>query len=63
MTTIIERHSDNIRNAIAYIDEKLKTDSVGNLPKYLAEAGARFNLTPKDAEFLQIFFRDRQATI
>jgi hypothetical protein len=61
MTTIIERHGDNIRNAITYIDEKLKADSGENLPQFLAEAGARFNLTPKDAEFLQVFFRDRQA--
>lgn len=62
MTNVLERHSDNIRKAIQYIDEKLRETPGSSVQRHLSDAGARFNLSPKDVEFLQQFFKGHQPT-
>jgi len=60
MANVIERHGDNINKSIQYIDGELKDDASKNIHKLISEAGARFNLTPKDEEFLMGFFKKHQ---
>ncbi|MCP4749405.1 MAG: hypothetical protein GY866_00795 [Proteobacteria bacterium] len=60
MTNIIERHGDNIRNAIKYVDEKLREETGKSVHQLISEAGARHNLSPKDEEYLTTFFKQRK---
>jgi hypothetical protein len=48
----IQPEGENLRNAVKWISEKRKESPDTPLSKLIAEAGARFNLSPKDAEFL-----------
>ncbi len=59
MTNVIERHGDNIKNAIAYVDEGLRSQPGKKSSQLISEAGSRFNLTPNDSEFLIQFFKER----
>ncbi len=59
MANILEKHGDNITKAITYIDEKLKNDSGKRVSMLISEAGSRFNLTPKDEEYLARIFKER----
>ena len=59
MTTVLEKKGDNIARAINYIDEHLKADNGKELKQLISEAGARFNLTPKDEEYIVRVFKDR----
>jgi len=59
MSTILEKHGDNIARAVNYIDEQLKTGEGRSVQILISEAGAKFNLTPKDEEYLIRLFKDR----
>ncbi|MBU2512514.1 hypothetical protein KJ966_14355 [bacterium] len=59
MSTVLEKHGDNVTRAINYIDEGLKS-SGKSTSQLISEAGAKFNLTPKDEEYLIRLFKDRQ---
>ncbi len=59
MANILEKRGDNIAKAITYIDEKLKIDPDVRISRLISESGSRFNLTPKDEEYLARFFKDR----
>ena len=59
MTTVFEKKGDNITRAINYVDEQLKSNKEKKLQTLISEAGARFNLTPKDEEYLMRVFKDR----
>jgi hypothetical protein len=53
----IQPEGKNVSKAIKWISENLKEDKT-LLPKTLIEeAGARFNLSPKDEEFLMSFYK------
>ena len=58
MANVIEKHSTNINRAIDYISEKRKEQPDQKLSKLISDAGARFNLTPKDEEFLASVFKN-----
>lgn len=60
MATVLEKKGDNIARAVNYIDEQLKAGRGKGLMTLISEAGARFNLTPKDEEYLQQLFKDRK---
>ena len=60
MATVLEKKGDNIARAVNYIDEKLKADSGKKLNQLISEAGMRFNLTPKDEQYIQGLFKDRK---
>ena len=60
MSTVFEKKGDNITKAIKYIDEQLKSNKDKKLQTLISEAGARFNLTPKDEEYLIRVFKDRK---
>lgn len=61
MANILVKHGDNTTKAITYIDEKLRTDPRKRVSTLISEAGSRFNLTPKDEEYLARFFKERDA--
>ncbi len=58
MSTIIPE-GDGIKKAIKWIDSE-KSDNNKALIKLLDEAGMRFNLSPKDSEFLFRFYTKKE---
>jgi hypothetical protein len=58
MGTII-KHSELVRKALEYICEVQK-DRGTPLPELLDDAGRRFNLSPKDMQVLERYFKDNQ---
>ena len=63
MVNILEKKGDNVTKAINYIDSGLREKPNTSVHKLISEAGARFNLSPKDEEYLIRFFKQRQAEL
>jgi hypothetical protein len=59
MTTIMPE-GNNLKKAIVWIDETRSEKSGKNLMQLIDEAGMRFNLAPKDTEFLVRFYTDKK---
>jgi len=59
MTTIMPQ-SELTRKAVAWISEMLECKTDKSLVVLLEEAAVRFNLGPKDVEFLQRFYKDNK---
>lgn len=59
MTTIVP-HSELTRKAVTWICEKQEEDSGCGLDALIEEAAVRFNLSPKDVEFLQRFYKNKK---
>jgi len=57
MANVIEKHSTNINRAISYINEKRQENPDMNIFSLISDAGARYNLSPKDEEFLASIFK------
>ena len=55
MSTVIPE-GENIRKAIRWIDEAHQDSPDKKKIKLIDEAGMRFNLTPKDTDFLVRFY-------
>ena len=55
MSTIMPE-SQNIRRAVKWVGEELEQGK--NLKSLLAEVGMRFNLNPKDEQFIKKFFKE-----
>lgn len=53
--------SEMTRKAVAWISEMLQEDGNKDLVRLLEEAAVRFNLSPKDVEFLQRFYKEKKA--
>ena len=60
MTTIMPQ-SELTRKAIAWICEAMENQTDKGLVALIEEAGVRFNLGPKDMEFLQRFYKENQS--
>jgi len=56
MATIMPE-GESIRKAVKWISDKLLDDPNKNVQKLINEAVMRFDLSPKDAEFLTEFYR------
>ena len=54
MTTVMPQ-SELMRKAITWVSQE-RTEKGGSLDKLLDQAGMRFNLGPKEQEFLREFF-------
>ncbi len=61
MSTVLEKKGDNVTKAINFIDAELQQNPETPVHKLISESGARFNLSPKDEEYLTGFFKRRQA--
>lgn len=59
MDTIFPQ-GESLRKAVQWISEQLKTDANQNKNKILNEAILRFDISPKDSEFLYNMYRNNQ---
>lgn len=59
MTTIVGQN-EFTRKAIAWISEMRESTSDKGIVALIEEAAMRFNLGPKDVEFLQRFYTEKQ---
>lgn len=59
MTTIMPQ-SEMTRKAISWISEMQENISSKGISALLEEAAVRFNLGPKDVEFLQRFYKEKK---
>jgi hypothetical protein len=59
MTTIMP-DSENVQKAIKWVSANLE-EKDQTLPKLIDKAVFKFDLSPKDTEFLTKFFRESQA--
>ena len=54
----VKKHSQELRRAVKWISDRRQEDPSLTLAQLLAEAGPRFNLTPKDQEGLMLLLRE-----
>ncbi|MBN2141328.1 MAG: hypothetical protein PHV85_06465 [Desulfovibrionaceae bacterium] len=59
MTTIMPQ-SELTKKAVKWISDKRRDDAGARLAQLIEQAAMRFNLSPKDVEFLQRFFKDQE---
>jgi hypothetical protein len=52
--------SENVQKAIKWISASLEDDASQSKLKLIESAASRFDLSPKDTEFLMGFFRDQK---
>jgi hypothetical protein len=53
-------HGEDLRKAVKWIAEERKFNPEKNVNKLIQEAAVRFNLSPKDADFLERFVKEKQ---
>jgi hypothetical protein len=58
MTTIMPE-GNAIRNAVKWISDKRQDDPSTSIQKLMDEAGLKFNLSPKEQEFLHRFCTEK----
>ena len=56
----IQPKGEDLRKAVKWISEKRKHEHVGDLKQLVDDACLKFNLSPKDAEFLYRFVTSNQ---
>jgi hypothetical protein len=59
MSTIMPK-GENLRQAVKWISENRKEDENAKIPLLIEKAGIRFNLSPKDEEYLRSFYKDKR---
>ena len=57
--TGVEPESENVRKAVQWISDKRQYEEGGPLVTLVEQASERFNLSPKDEEFLFRFFKGK----
>lgn len=62
MTTVMPE-GENIRKAVKWISGELQDNPNKSLQKLVNDAVLRFDLSPKDAEFLTSFYRKDSTNI
>ena len=58
MSTVLPE-GESIRKAVQWISEQIQDRPDDNVQKFVNEAIARFDLSPKDADFLINFYRSQ----
>lgn len=61
MTTIMPQ-SEMCRKAVAWIDEERRENPGTALTRLIEQAAQRFNLGPRDCQFLERFFKEQQGS-
>ncbi len=51
---------EELRKAVTWISEERQTDPEANLAKLIQSACMKFDLSPKDAEFLAQFYKENR---
>ena len=59
MATIMPK-GDKLRQAVSWISDVLKEDESASIPLVVEKAALRFNLSPKDEEFLRAFYKENK---
>jgi hypothetical protein len=54
----IQPKGEKVRQAVKWISEKRKEDEGRSITKLIREAAGRFNLSPKEEEFLVSFYEE-----
>ena len=54
----VKKHSQELRRAVQWVSERRQENPELTLAQLLAEAGPKFNLTPKDQEGLMRLLRE-----
>ncbi|CCH47670.1 hypothetical protein [Pseudodesulfovibrio piezophilus] len=62
MATIITQN-ELTRKAVAWISEQIQVNDILYSHYLLEKAAVRFNLSPKDVDFLQRFYREEQGLV
>jgi hypothetical protein len=57
--TGVQPESENVRKAVQWISDKRQYEEGGPLATLVEHASERFNLSPKDEEFLFRFFKGK----
>ncbi len=58
MSTIMPK-DEGLRKAVKWISEKLQNDPEASLMKLIGEASFKFDLSPKDGQFLMNFYNNK----
>ncbi|UCG20915.1 MAG: hypothetical protein JSU80_14600 [Deltaproteobacteria bacterium] len=58
--TVVGPEGENVRKAVQWISDKRQYEGGGPLATIIEEASERFNLSPKDEEFLFRFFKGKE---
>jgi hypothetical protein len=53
----IQPKGEQLRQAIKWISAERQEDENRSIPQLIEEAASRFNLSPKDEEFLRSFYK------
>ena len=59
MTSLLPDGED-LRRAVKWVSGSLQDDSGQTVQRFVQEAIFKFDLSPKDAEFLILFFKERK---
>ena len=59
MATIMPK-GDKLRQGLTWISEVLKEDENASIPLLIEKAALKFNLSPKDEEFLGSFYKENK---
>ena len=51
---------EDLRKAVTWISEERQTDPEASLGKLIQSACMKFDLSPKDAEFLEQFYKEKR---
>ena len=54
----IQPEGEELRKAVTWISEERQTDPEANISKLIESACMKFDLSPKDAEFLAQFYKE-----
>jgi len=57
---IVQPKGEKIRQAVKWISENRREDESRSLYLLIQEAGERFNLSPKDEDFLMSFYEENR---
>lgn len=60
MATVIPQ-SESLKRALRWVSENLKTDTDMEKFAIIQDADLRFDLSPKDEQFLYNFYRNRES--
>jgi hypothetical protein len=58
--TVVGPEGENVRKAVQWISDKRQDEDGGPLATLIEEASERFNLSPKDEEFLIRFLKGKK---
>lgn len=59
MSTVIPQ-GETIRNAVKWISGKLREDDRINIQRLIQEAAVKYNLSPRDEDFLRLFYAQKK---